>query len=138
MTDFRDDTDPIGGSSSGSYLNKTIVLENPATSLDVRVGASVRSSSSIKAFFRISGGEESRRIQDIEFTPFNTTGVPDVTKDPTNSYDRKVSEQDDFVEHKFSVDNLDEFSSFQIKLVFNGTISSYPVRVKDFRAIALA
>ena len=138
MTDFRDDTDPIGGSSSGSYLNKPIILENPATSLDVRVGASVRSSSSIKAFFRVSGGEESRRIQDIEFTPFNTTGVPDVTKDPTNSYDRKVSEQDDFVEHKFSVDNLDEFSTFQIKLVFNGTISSYPVRVKDFRAIALA
>ena len=64
--------------------------------------------------------------------------MPDVTKDPTNSYDRKVSEQDDFVEHKFSVDNLDEFSTFQIKLVFNGTISSYPVRVKDFRAIALA
>ena len=49
MTDFRDDTDPIGGSSSGSYLNKPIILENPATSLDVRVGASV-SSSSIKAF----------------------------------------------------------------------------------------
>tara|TARA_Y100000361_G_C11144038_1_gene336911 strand:- start:18 stop:1748 length:1731 start_codon:yes stop_codon:yes gene_type:complete len=137
-TDFRDDTEPSGGSSSGSYLNKPILLENPATSIDVRVGASVRSTSSIKAFFRTSGGEESRRIQDIEFTPFNTTGVPDVTVDPTNSYDRKVSELDDFREHKFTVDNLDEFSTFQIKIVFNGTVSSYPVRVKDFRAIALA
>tara|TARA_Y100001937_G_scaffold19591_2_gene26978 strand:- start:5529 stop:11807 length:6279 start_codon:yes stop_codon:yes gene_type:complete len=138
MTDFRDDTDPVGGSSSGSYLNKPISLENPATSIDVRVGASVRSTSSIKAFFRVSGGEESRRIQDIEFTPFNTTGVSDTTITPTNSFDRKESQLGDFREHKFSVDNLEEFSSFQIKLVFNGTVSSYPVKVKDFRAIALA
>ena len=36
--------------------------------LDIRVDTSVRSTSSIKCFFRTTGGEETRRIQDIEFT----------------------------------------------------------------------
>ena len=48
-------------------LTKTVNLENASTALDVRVAASVRSSSSIKCFFRLSGGEETRRIEDIPF-----------------------------------------------------------------------
>ena len=46
--------------------------------------------------------------------------------------------QDSFKEHKFSVADLPEFTSFQIKIVMKGTVASYPVRIKDFRAIALA
>ena len=69
--DFEEDTAIEGGSSEGVYITKTVNLENPSTALDIRVAASVRSSSSIKAYFRISGGEETRRIKDIEFTPFN-------------------------------------------------------------------
>ena len=44
----------------------------------------------------------------------------------------------DFKDYKFSVSSLPEFTSFQIKVVFNGTNSAYPARLKDFRAIALA
>ena len=44
----------------------------------------------------------------------------------------------DFKDYKFSVSDLPEFTSFQIKVVFNGTNSAYPARLKDLRAIALA
>ena len=44
----------------------------------------------------------------------------------------------DFRDYKFSVSDLPEFTSFQIKVVFNGTNSAYPARLKDLRAIALA
>ena len=44
----------------------------------------------------------------------------------------------DFKDYKFSASALPEFTSFQIKVVFNGTNSAYPARLKDFRAIALA
>ena len=44
----------------------------------------------------------------------------------------------DFKDYKFSASDLPEFTSFQIKVVFNGTNSAYPARLKDFRAIALA
>ena len=44
----------------------------------------------------------------------------------------------DFKDYKFSVKDLPEFTSFQIKIVFKGTNTAYTARIKDFRAIALA
>jgi hypothetical protein len=133
--DFEEDTAIEGGSSEGSYVTKTVNLENPSTALDIRVAASVRSSSSIRAFFRVSGGEETRRIKDIEFTPFNTDGSSDVAIDP--SVGDEVQDND-FKDHKFSVTGLQEFTSFEIKIVLKGSVSPYAPRLKDFRGIALA
>ena len=48
------------------------------------------------------------------------------------------NEFDKFSEYQFSVDNLEQFSGFTIKIVMISTNESYPVRIKDFRAIALA
>ena len=133
--DYEDDTATEGGSTDGSYITKPVSLENPSTAIDVRLAASVRSSSNIKMFFRLTGGEETRRIQDIEFTPFNVDGSSD-TNVPPSSGD-EVNDID-FKDYKFSVKDLPEFTSFQIKVVFRGTNSAYPARLKDFRAIALA
>src|SRR5210317_1910428 len=133
--DYEDDTATEGGSSAGSYITKSINLANPSTALDVRVAASVRSTSSIKCFYRLSGGEETRRIEDIPFTPFNTDGSSDVTVDPSNG---DVILDLDFKDYKFSATALPEFTSFQIKVVFNGSVSALPARLKDFRTIALA
>ena len=116
-------------------MNKTVNLENPSTALDIRVAASVRSESSIKAFFRLSGGEETRRIEDIPFTAFNLDGSSDVAVAPSEG---DFALDNDFNEHKFSAGSLPEFTSFQIKIVFNGTVSALPARLKDFRTIALA
>jgi hypothetical protein len=135
MVDYEDDTSIEGGSSEGSYITRPVTLENPSTAIDVRVAASVRSTSSIKMYFRLSGGEETRRIQDIEFTPFNTDGSSDTNITPSQG-DEVIDI--DFKDYKFSVSDLPEFTSFQIKVVFNGTNSAYPARLKDFRAIALA
>ena len=135
MVDYEDDTATEGGSSEGSYLTRPVSLENPSTAIDVRVAASVRSTSSIKMFFRLSGGEETRRIQDIEFTPFNIDGSSDTNITPSQG-DEVIDI--DFRDYKFSVSDLPEFTSFQIKVVFNGTNSAYPARLKDLRAIALA
>ena len=110
-------------------------METPSTALDVRVAASVRSTSQIKMFFRLTGGQETRRLNDIDFTPFNTDGSSDTTIAPSEG--DKVLDND-FKDYKFSVKDLPEFTSFQIKIVFKGTNTSYTARIKDFRAIALA
>ena len=133
--DYEDDTAIEGGSSVGAYITKPINLANASTALDVRLAASVRSTSSIKCFYRLSGGEETRRIEDIPFTPFNIDGSSDVTIDPSNG---DVVLDVDFKDYKFSASALPEFTSFQIKVVFNGTVSALPARLKDFRTIALA
>ena len=45
---------------------------------------------------------------------------------------------DQFSEYQFSVDDLEQFSSFTIKIVMISTNEAVFVRLKDFRAIALA
>ena len=43
-----------------------------------------------------------------------------------------------FSEYQFSVDGIEQFTGFIIKVVMISTNESYPVRLQDFRAIALA
>ena len=50
----------------------------------------------------------------------------------------RANGQDNFAEYQFSVDDLEQFSGFSIKIVMTSTNESVPVRLKDFRAIALA
>jgi hypothetical protein len=132
---YEDDIAVEGGSSAGAYITKKVSLSNASTALDIRVAASIRATSSIKAYYRTSGSEEIRRIEDIEFTPFNLDGSPDISVDPSTG---DVVLDSNFRDYKFSENGIKEFTSFQIKIVFNGTNSAFPARLKDFRAIALA
>ena len=133
--DYEDDTATEGGSAAGVYITKKVSLANPSTALEVRVAASVRSTSSIRAYYRVSGGEETRRLEDIPYTPFNTDGSSDVNIDPSTG---DVILDNNFRDYKFSDTGIHDFTSFQIKIVFTGTVSAVPARLKDFRAIALA
>ena len=132
---YEDDTAIEGGSSAGVYITKKVSLANVSTALDIRVAASVRSGSSIKAFYRVTGGEETRRIEDLEFIPFNTDGSSDIAVDPSTG---DVVLDNDFKDYKFSQNGIPDFNAFQIKIVFRGTNSALPARIKDFRALALA
>jgi hypothetical protein len=133
--DYEADTSILGLSSAGSYMTRAVSLANPSTAIDIRVGASVRSTSTIKFLYRLSGGEETRRLNDIPWTYFNTDGSPDTSITPSVG---DTVLDDDFKEYQFSASSLPEFTSFQVKCVMNGLVSSYPPRLKDLRAIALA
>ena len=54
--------------------------------------------------------------------------------------DAKVAKNglDDFSEYQFTANDLEEFDGFTIKIVMSSTNECVPVRLKDFRAIALA
>ena len=107
------------------------MLENESTSLDVRISAYIPGTSEVEMYFRLSNADDSRNLRDTIWTPFNTDGSPDKAIAPS---DNNVS----FREYQYSASDLTKFTSFQIKLVMKGTVSSYPPRVKDLRGIALA
>ena len=69
-------------------------------------------------------------IDKIVVDPRFNDGKPDVFV--------PASQEDEFREYEFTVDNLDEFVGFQIKIVSSGTNEAYPPRFKDLRVIALA
>ena len=72
---------------------------------------------------------------DMSFFSTEVVGTSDTNITPSQG--DEVLDRD-FKDYKFSVSSLPEFTSFQIKVVFNGTNSAYPARLKDLRAIALA
>ena len=129
--DFVAETTNQGGSAGTKYITKSVILENPSTSLDIRLSANIRASSDVRMFYRVTSSEDVRLLGDVAWIGFNTDG----------SSDKPVTPAEDSVtyrEKQYSVTNLPGFTAFQLKIVMTGTNSSYPPIVKDMRGIALA
>jgi hypothetical protein len=129
--EFVADTASTGTSTAATYCTKSIVLETASTSLDVRLTSNVRSTSKVKMYYRIIGSEDDTTIDKVAWTPFNTDGAEDLTVTPAED---NIS----FKEYKYSVSGLKDFTTFQLKITMTGSISSYPPKIRDMRAIALA
>jgi hypothetical protein len=128
---FVSDTAASGTSSAAVYCTRPITLENESTALEIRLTQNVRSSSSVEVYYRITGAEEVRNINDLTWIAFNGDGREDISVTP--------AEQDGvFKEYKYSVSGLNTFTAFQIKIVMKGSNSSYPPIIRDLRGIALA
>ena len=128
---FVAETANTGSSAAAQYITRPIVLDNQSTALEIRLTSNIRSSSEVEVYFRTSSAEEVRNIEDLDFVPFNSDGSEDVTVTP-------AEDDETFKEYKYSATGLNDFTSFQLKIVMKGTISSYPPRIRDMRGIALA
>jgi hypothetical protein len=67
--------------------------------LDVRLTQNVRSNTSVEVYYRVSGAEEVRNINDLAWIPFNTDGSEDIKCTP--------AENDNvFKEYKYSASGI--------------------------------
>ena len=125
-------------------------LEQPATSLKVLIAACVEEAADIRVLYRLHRADSAEIDQ--SFIPFpgydntkDTDGdgfgdqIIDITKN-SGRPDAKMTANDPetFSEYQFSVNNLEQFDGFSIKVVTSSTNESTPVKLKDFRCIALA
>ena len=148
ITDFRTSTlqdDP----NAFVYSTKPIELEIPANSIKIIVAAYINQFSDIRAFYSITNDP---LIEEV-FYPFpgyknlnNLRQVIDISQSDGSS-DLRVSKTDVlsvsgepqvFRDYEFSIDNLETFRYFSIKLVGTSTNQAYPPRFRDLRVIALA
>ena len=113
------------------YCTKPVLLENNSKALDIRLTANIRAESEVEMYFRTSGPDDDRQIEDLSWTPFNSDGSPDVSVVP-------AEDDTTFKEYKYTASDINDFTSFQLKIVMKGTISSYPPVLRDMRGIALA
>ena len=138
-TDFVATTDPEGDNNAAIYMTKKVTLETPATALRVFFAGYRHSSAEIKVLFKTLRTDDASDFDDLGWTYFNTTGTTDtptnssLTVDDFQQYEYTAGVKDDGTETA-----LDEFISFSIKIVMQGTNSSEPPRIKDLRCIALA
>ena len=138
--------DPHGSIFVSSIVN----LAQPATSLKVLVGASVQPDADFRVYYRLYS-EDSSEVS-TTYRPFpGYTNMIDTDGDGfgdeiidlglnNGRADAYVppNRLNEFSEYQFSVDNLEQFNAFAIKIVMSSTNESQPIKFKDFRAIALA
>ena len=118
--------------------------------MKVFVAANVRPEADFRVYYRLYTGDSSEVKQSYRAFPgyknlidTNGDGFGDSVIDSKNNDGRsdalvKKNGQDDFSEYQFTANDLEQFNGFTIKIVMTSTNECVPIRLKDFRAIALA
>ena len=139
-----------GDPHAGIYISRKIDLKQPATSLQVVVSAYRHSSADFRVLYRLFKPDSKEvnesytlfpgydNLKDTDGDGFGDTVIN--AKLNSGRADAIVASNIDneFSEYQFSVDNLDKFTGFAIKIVMDGTNEAFAPRFKDLRAIALA
>ena len=129
------------------YISQKVNLKQASTSLKVLIGAYRHPSADFRVLYRLFKTDSDQIEQSYELFPgfdnLRDVGIDKIIVDPSLNNGKPdvfvpASQEDEFREYEFTVDNLDEFIGFQIKIVSSGTNEAYPPRFKDLRAIALA
>lgn len=130
---------------SSVYYTNLVSLKNPATSLKVVLSAYRHESADIRVLYKLGRKDSAEVEQQFELFPgydnLNFVGgqlsVVDQSKN-SGLPDVKVpdSTENEFLDYEFTVDNLDLFDEFTIKVIMSGSDQSKPVIIKDFRAVA--
>ena len=141
---YREMTEPEGDNHAAIYMTKKVNLETPATSLRVLLDISRDSNADVKVLFKTLRVDDAFSFDEIDYRFFNDDGTvagsggPDVTVRPAI--------RNEFLEHEYTsgvTDDglgipLDEFISFQIKIVMRTTNQALPPLIRNLRTLALA
>ena len=154
ITNYPDDSrvnERYGDPNSAVYVTKAVVLENPATFLQVQFAAARPTSADIRVLYRLLRVDTLSNETLFELFPgydnmTDTTGdgYGDQVIDPklnNGKPDRFVPASNgpnNFLDYQFTASNLPEFVGFEIKVIMTGTNQAYVPKIRDFRAIAFA
>ena len=136
--DFVAENTSKNSSSVAKYVTKEIVINNPATSINVHLMANVKEIENIEVLFKFKKASSQENFEDIDWVYFNDNGQPDTLEIATseNSISSVVEKQSSYQDLKYSVSNLEEFSSFAVKIVMLGVDPAFVPKIQDIRAVA--
>ena len=137
LTPYHAMTASIGDNNNAIYVTKKITLAQSATAIQVLLDAVIQSEADIRVLYKTLRTDSAESFNDIDWIFFNSDGSPDSTVPISKT-------RGDFKEYKYLAGKnalgtgteLSEFIAFAVKIVFQGTNSSLPPLVKDFRTIA--
>ena len=126
------------------YITKKVDLSNPANSIKVLLDAYRDESANIRVLYKIFNDDS-----DIDATPYNLFpgynniddlgNVIDVANNDglSNYFVTPSASRSEFKEYEFFVDDLPEFTGFQLKIVMTGTNQAKPPIIRSLRTIAV-
>jgi hypothetical protein len=147
-TDIRTSTlteDP----SAFVYATKSIALEVPANAIKVLFSAYVNQTSDVRVFYALQEepSDEPFYFPFPGYANISTDGTIDNISNSDGSSDVNIPKtdvlgftQDELIyrDYEYTVDDLESFRYFSIKIVGSSTNQTYPPRLRDLRIIALA
>tara|TARA_R100001480_G_scaffold48451_5_gene61814 strand:+ start:40 stop:3312 length:3273 start_codon:yes stop_codon:yes gene_type:complete len=132
------------------YVTKNVTLENPATSLKVFIDAYIANSNDVRVFYAL---DQNVSAKETKFRPFPginnidtfgnvinpslSNGTPDIRKEKNDKLTQTPA-VNDFTEYKFTMDNLQPFKSFRLKLIGTSSNQAVVPQFRNLRALALA
>jgi hypothetical protein len=141
LSTFKDSKQPSGDNNVAIYITKEISLKQEATAIKTIFDATVQSGASLEVYYRIAQSNSETPFEEIEWVPFNTTGIPDVTTplsldiNDFREYEYTAGKNDDVATTTLP---LEGFGSFAIKIVMKSLNTAKPPILRDFRTMALA
>jgi hypothetical protein len=125
-------------SSLAKYVTKEITLETPATSIDVRLTANMFEIDDVQVLYKVNYATSQYNFDDVRWEYFNQSGNPDIQVIPStdNLIAGYIENQSAYKEYKYSVNNLQEFTSFAVKIVMRSANPVYVPKIQDLRVVA--
>jgi len=133
--DYRDDVEITNTSSICKYLTKEANLSVPSTSLDVRITSNSKDVGDIKIFYRILESSSQEVLSNFRWTemPVDLLGTEFKKKDSiAGAFERR----EDYQEIKYYINDLPEFTKYQIKIILRSDDPVYTPKVQDIRIVA--
>ena len=147
----NDETNKIKNDPHGSvFVTQRVDLEQPATSLKVLVAASIQPEADFRVYYRLFSEDSSevsstyrpfpgfKNLRDTDGDGFGDDIISIAENDGRADAFVAPNREGQFSEYQFTIDNLEQFTGFTVKIVMTSTNESVPVKLKDYRAIALA
>ena len=136
--DYTPENSSKNTSGLSKYVTKEISINTPATAIDVRLTANIKDISNIKVLYKYKIVSSQSNFSDLEWNYFNIDGNPDEFNytNPSNRLSGEFEKQESYQEIKYSVSNLEQFSSYAIKIIMCTTDPVYVPKIQDIRAIA--
>ena len=136
--DFVAENTSKNGSAVAKYVTKEVVINNPATAIDVHLMANVKDVSNIQVLYKFKKASSQDNFDDIDWVLFNGNGQPDTLELATteNTISSVVEKQSSYQDLKYSVSDIEEYSSFAVKVVMLGVDPAFSPKIQDIRAVA--
>ena len=136
--DYIPETDATNSAGVAKYVTKEVAINNPGSSVTVKTTVNTTDIDNIKVYYKIKSASSAVSLKDTNWIPFNLDGNPDfdVLATATNSISGQFEKQSDYQELSYSADDLNDFTSFAIKIVMKTEDPAYVPKIQDLRAIA--
>ena len=136
--DFTSETDSRNSSSIAKYVTKEVSINEPGTSINVKMTVNVKERENIQVLFKTKESSAQLNFEDINWTYFNDNGLSDNDDLATaeNSISAVAEDQSSYQEYEFSVQDVSEFTSFAIKVVMKSSDPAYAPKIQDLRVVA--